>query len=181
MMMKMLQAGGMEILTDSIRKTDENNPKGYFEYEPVKGIVKDHTFLDSADGKAVKIISWLVKYLPDEYSYQVIFMSRNIDEIISSQKKMLERDGKSSDKQNPQKLSGIYIRHVNEVADWMSAQKNMALLYMNYNVILKEPLKNTKKIARFIDGGGGLDAERMASVIDIALYRQRIELSDNKT
>ena len=36
MMMKMLEAGGMQILTDNLRTADENNPKGYYEYERVK-------------------------------------------------------------------------------------------------------------------------------------------------
>ena len=36
MIMQMLKAGGMELLTDEIRTPDEDNPRGYYEYEPVK-------------------------------------------------------------------------------------------------------------------------------------------------
>ena len=32
MMMKMLEAGGMQVLTDNIRTPDEDNPKGYYEF-----------------------------------------------------------------------------------------------------------------------------------------------------
>ena len=36
MAMSMLEAGGLEIVTDGVRVADEHNPRGYYEYERVK-------------------------------------------------------------------------------------------------------------------------------------------------
>ena len=36
LMMQMLSAGGLPALTDDLREADESNPRGYFEFEPVK-------------------------------------------------------------------------------------------------------------------------------------------------
>src|SRR5687768_10988350 len=75
MMMKMLADGGLPSLTDQIRNADEDNPNGYYEFEPVKQLANGgHAWLAAADGKAVKIISALLEYLPGQYPYKVIFM-----------------------------------------------------------------------------------------------------------
>ena len=91
MMMQMLQAGGLEILTDAVRTPDGSNPKGYFEFEAVKDLDKGPppAWLTGARGKAVKIVSSLVRWLPESHDYQVIFMRRDLDEVILSQNKML--------------------------------------------------------------------------------------------
>ena len=98
MAMRMLEAGGVPILTDGVRTADDSNPRGYYEFEPVKGLDKpgDHTWLTGARGKAVKVISFLLKDLPDDNFYQVIFMRRHLDEVIDSQNKMLDRRGEDS-------------------------------------------------------------------------------------
>src|SRR4026209_2745330 len=81
MMMQMLQAGGLEILTDAVRTPDGSNPKGYFEFEAVKDLDKGQApaWLAGARGKAVKIVSSLVRWLPESNDYQVIFMQRNLN------------------------------------------------------------------------------------------------------
>src|SRR3990172_7400630 len=76
MMMKMLEAGGMPILTDGERSADIDNPKGYFELERIKNLERetDKSYLRAARGKALKVISFLIKELPDDNDYRVIFM-----------------------------------------------------------------------------------------------------------
>ena len=86
MMMMMLQTGGMAVLTDSIRQADDDNPRGYYEFECVKEIEHDKEWLPLAQGKAVKMISVLLRHLPDEYQYEVIFMRRKMEEILASQR-----------------------------------------------------------------------------------------------
>src|SRR5437899_574640 len=98
MMMKMLEAGGMEPLTDHVRTADEDNPKGYYEFERVKDLEKDQTWLEDAKGRYVKVISMLLKHLPAGYTYKVIFMRRTMEEILASQRKMLVRRGESPDR-----------------------------------------------------------------------------------
>ena len=97
MMMKMLDAGGMEILSDEVRKADEDNPKGYYEFEKVKELEKDASWMGQAAGKAVKIISALLMHLPEEYSYRIIFMRRKMEEILKSQEQMLIRRDEPTD------------------------------------------------------------------------------------
>ena len=54
--MQMLHAGGVPVLTDSLRAADTDNPRGYLEFERVKQIKTDKSWLDDAAGKAVKIV-----------------------------------------------------------------------------------------------------------------------------
>ena len=112
MMMKMLEAGGMQVLTDHIRTADEDNPKGYYEFERVKQIEHDQAWLPDAQGKVVKMISALLKHLPSSYTYKVIFMRRNIDEILASQKQMLIRRGEPTDVVSDEKLTELFDRHI---------------------------------------------------------------------
>ena len=55
MMMQMLAAGGMPVLTDGERDPDPDNPRGYFEFAPVKRTAQDARWLAGARGKAVKV------------------------------------------------------------------------------------------------------------------------------
>src|SRR5215813_2579369 len=90
MMMKMLAAGGLPVLVDAIRAADDDNPNGYFEFEPVKQLADgQNEWLTEAGGKVVKIISALLEYLPKSYHYKIIFMERELKEILASQQKML--------------------------------------------------------------------------------------------
>ena len=94
MMMKMLEAGGLKILTDNLREADANNPKGYYEFERVKQMKDGNlAWLPDAVGKVVKIVTGLIIYLPSDYKYKIIFMKRDLNEVLSSQKKMLGRLG----------------------------------------------------------------------------------------
>jgi hypothetical protein len=171
MMMQMLEAGGMDVLTDRIRKSDDDNPRGYFELEAVKRLSKDHGCLDDAEGKCVKVISELLKYLPQQYRYRVIFMQRNMEEIIASQNAMLMRKGKPTGNAGDEKLSQLFQRHLEQVMAWMEQQPNIDVLYVNYNEILKNPKEGVRKMGIFL--GSILDLERMAGAVDEALHRQR--------
>ena len=97
MMMKMLEAGGMELLTDEIRTADADNPKGYYEFERVKQIELDAEWLEDSRGKAVKMIAALLKHLPPDYDYEIIFMRRDIREVLASQRRMLVHRGEAPD------------------------------------------------------------------------------------
>jgi hypothetical protein len=171
MMMQMLEAGGMEALTDRIRKSDDDNPRGYYELEAVKRLGKDQSCLDDAEGKSVKVISELLKYLPSKYRYKVIFMLRNMEEILASQSAMLIRKGKPAGNVSDEKLSQLYGRHLEQVMTWMEQQPNIDVLTINYNEMLKHPKEDVGRIGAFL--GNTLNLERMASAVDGALHRQR--------
>ena len=112
LMMQMLDSGGMEVVTDNIRPPDEDNPKGYYEFEKAKKIKEDPSWLKDMRGKAFKIVSMLLYDLPADEKYKVIFMKRNMDEILSSQNKMLERLGQNP---NPDDEMGeLFAKHLNK-------------------------------------------------------------------
>src|ERR671934_2987374 len=93
LMMQMLHAGGMPLLIDEQRPPDTDNPNGYWEYEPVKRLQQDNSWMHKAEGKAVKVVSALLQYLPPQHIYKIIFMQRPMQEVLASQAVMLERRG----------------------------------------------------------------------------------------
>jgi hypothetical protein len=171
MMMRMLEAGGLQVLTDEIRAADEDNPEGYYEFEAVKQIEHDQTWLPEARGKAVKMVAALLKHLPPNYAYQVIFMQRRMEEILASQRRMLVRRGEPTDTVSDERLAVLFQRHLQQVEAWISEQPNIDALYVEYNRVLQDPIEHAQQINRFL--GGALDAEQMARVVDPTLYRQR--------
>jgi hypothetical protein len=172
MMMKMLASTGLEILTDNLRTADENNPKGYYEFERVKKLkAGDFDWLSMARGKVVKVISVLLEYLPNQYQYKIIFMRRNMDEVLSSQRQMLVRDGIQDDKIPDGKLAELYENHLQQVETWLEQQPNMSILYISYNQTLFDPGTNINRINQFL--GGNLNIKSMLQVVDQNLYRER--------
>ena len=172
MMMKMLDAGGLPILTDNLREADANNPKGYYEFERVKELPNgDYGWIPEAGGKVVKIVTGLIMNLPSDARYKVIFMQRAMKEVLSSQKKMLGRLGKEDDKVEDEKMKKIYQEHLKQVNAWIAKQPNIEVLYVNYNTMLENPLESLQKVNEFL--GGDLDVKVMAGVVDKELYRER--------
>ena len=172
MMMKMLDAGGIPPLTDEIREADADNPKGYYEYERVKKLDKgDTVWLEEAQGKSVKVISGLLKYLPEGYRYKVIFLQRRMEEILASQKQMLIRRGEPTDAVSDEKLAGLFRQHLRRIAAWIGEQPNFDIIYVDYNDILESPVEQVSKVNQFL--GHTLDEKNMIGVVDRSLYRQR--------
>ena len=172
LMMSMLEAGGLELLTDGARKADPDNPNGYFEFERVKGLeCGDHTWLDEAEGKAVKIISALLEHLPPAREYNVIFMNRRLAEVVASQDKMLARQGQPSNPKDRDRISELLQKHLLRVHGWLAAQANTRTLDVDYNELLEDPWPQIEQVNGFL--GGGLNLERMADVVLPNLYRNR--------
>jgi len=172
MMMSMLEAGGMRLLTDDSRKADEDNPKGYFEYERVKQIEYNKSWLEDSKGKAVKMISELLRYLPEGYFYKVIFMKRNMKEILASQRQMLIRRGKPENTISSEKMAELFEQHLRDIKTWLEAQPNMEVIYINYNEIIeKRREEELERVNLFL--GKRLCVKKMIRVIDKRLYRQR--------
>lgn len=170
MLMQMLAATDYPCLTDGVRKADADNPHGYFEYEQVKRIRQDRTWLPEAKGKAVKIIAQLIPFLPPQFGYRVIFMDRNISEVLASQQKMLQRAGKSGGNLSERQLGRIFERQVYEVKRGL-AQRNIPMLGVVYSDALQRPVEIAERVQAFL--GEDLDVCAMAAAIDPNLYRQR--------
>lgn len=171
MMMKMLEAGGIAPLTDELREADKDNPKGYYEFERVKQLEHDKAWLPDAEGKAVKIISQLLKHLPATYAYKVIFMRRSMEEILASQEKMLIRRGEEAKGIEDEKLAALFRQHLERVQAWLEKQPNFDVIYVSYNRVLEHPRQQARRVDAFLDRE--LDVLAMAQVVDPTLYRQR--------
>ena len=173
MTMKMLEAGGIPPLTDHIRASDTDNPKGYFEYERAKKLREgDTSWISDAEGKAVKIIGALLVHMPSDYKYRVLFMRRDMNEILASQAKMLKNRGEENTVDD-ETMAALFSKHVKQVEDWMNSQPNLQYIDVDYNAILTNPEPHIGKINKFL--GGKLDESAMLAVIDPNLYRQRKE------
>lgn len=171
MMMKMLDAGGIPPLTDNERTADEDNPKGYYEFERVKQLDTDTAWVTHAQGKAVKVISMLLKKLPSDHSYRIIFMERPLPEVLASQRKMLERRGEPTDRVDDGGLGLMYEKHLADIRAWLEDTSYVHVLAMPYHDVLTQPVKAVDQIVSFL--GREMDKEAMCRIVDPELYRQR--------
>jgi hypothetical protein len=171
-MMMMLDAAGICPIVDHVRKADPDNPQGYFEYERVKQLPDgDYEWLPAACGKAVKVISFLLRDLPRDYAYDVIFMERRMSEILASQRKMLERRGERPGPVSDQEMASVFKKHLDEITAWLDAQENIRYIEISYNRLVDDPEGECSKLVEFF--GGGLNLEAMKAKIAPQLYRQR--------
>jgi uncharacterized protein YcaQ len=171
MMMQMLAAGGMPVLTDGLRAADEDNPRGYFEYEPVKRTRRQPAWVSRAEGLAVKIVYALLRDLPAGHDYQVIMMHRDLAETIASQREMLRRSGRTGAEVSDETLRGLFDKELREVAAWLAAQPNFRVLDVEYTECVRDPARAAARVNRFL--GGTLDEASMISAVDPLLYRRR--------
>ncbi len=171
MLMKMLDAGGLQPLTDGVREPDEDNPGGYYELEQVKQLATENHWLEAAQGRVVKVISQLLDTLPNDRRYKVVFALREMDEILASQRAMLKRRGQVTDVVSDTEIAAVFGRHLQEVREWLQVQSHIEVLFVDYGAMLRDPLAASNRVADFL--ALPLDFEKMAGVVDQGLYRQR--------
>ncbi len=171
MMMRMLEVGGMPVLTDNIRKADIDNPNGYYEFEPVKQLRKDASWMADAPGKAVKMVYALLYELPEDHEYRVILMKRNLAEVVASQDTMLRRNNKNTGALDESQVVRVFQDQLQKLEVWLSGRENVSLLNVDYNDVVTDPTSAALKVDGFL--GFGLDTAAMIKVIDPLLYRQR--------
>jgi hypothetical protein len=171
MIMKMLEAGGLPVLTDGLRAADEDNPKGYYEVERVKGLAQeaDEGWLAEARGKGLKVISYLLKSLPPTFNYKVVFIRRDMDEVLASQRKMLARRGEAEETA-PERMRALFEDDLWRASYQLKRRPEFETIELHYSAVLGRPLEEARRLAAFV---GGLDAEAMAAAVDPALYRNR--------
>ncbi|MDX9752828.1 MAG: sulfotransferase domain-containing protein [bacterium] len=177
MVMQMLEAAGVPIATDAIRDADEDNPKGYFELERVKDLHQESnpSWLRQYQGKAIKIIAFLLLYLPKTLNYRVIFMERDLEEILKSQRKMLERRGEA-DPTSDAKMKENYRNHLIRVRWLLKNHAAFSVLFVAYQDVIRNPYEAAQRINRFL--GNRWDPLTMARVVDPSLYRNRKDSQD---
>ncbi|MGE5365166.1 MAG: sulfotransferase family protein [Bacteroidota bacterium] len=152
LMMQILEASGYEILTDGLRKADENNLNGYFEYEKVKSLGKDNSWMAGAEGKTVKIIAQLLPYIPEGFEYRIFFMERNLDEIVSSQSRMLGRLNKKISLVDNNMLKSVFEKQADAVIKQMAERTNASLLRVSFNGLMNNNETEIEALERFSEG-----------------------------
>jgi len=173
MLMKMLDAGGMEIMTDRERVADIDNPKGYFEYERVKNLEResDKSYVRAGRGKVLKVISFLIKDLPDDNDYRVIFMRRDLDEVLASQNKMIQRLGTTDSTAAEEAMKEAYRNDIVRTRLLCRNRPNFKLIEIHYKNTIEDPAATARSVNAFL--GGHLDEAAMREAVDGSLYRNR--------
>jgi hypothetical protein len=169
LMMQMLNKGGITVVTDHVRAADTDNPRGYYELEQVKKIKRDVSWLREMRGKAFKMVSQLLYELPSCERYRVIFMERDLDEVIDSQEKMLARLGKTA--APGAQIKSLFTSHLEQLREWLAKQQNIEVLYVHYNDVVERPETEAERIGAFLEGRA--DAREMVRSVDPSLYRNR--------
>lgn len=169
LMMQMLHRGGLEAVTDHERIADEDNPAGYYEFEPVKKMKQETAWLPDARGKVVKIISQLLFDLPATERYAVVFMQRSMNEVLASQDKMLARSGRKGAAHET--MRAAFQSHLAKLDAWLQTQPHIRVLKLEYAQVVAEPLTAAQRIKEFL--GLDLAPEHMAAAVDPSLYRNR--------
>lgn len=169
LMMQMLDRGGVPVFSDGERAADVDNPRGYYELEAVQRTKRDPSWLPAARGRCVKLVSSLLYDLPESESYRVLFMERDLEEVLSSQEKMLQRRGQPAAPRD--QIRNSFGVHLNRLFEWLPQQSHIRWLTVSYNRLLTDPRAEIATIIGFLDNVP--DGERMRSAIDLALYRNR--------
>ena len=166
LMMQLLNKSTLEILSDGIRQKDISNPEGYYELEAVKGIVRDNSFLKDALGKVVKIVAPLPIYLDKSLDYRIVFMRREIEEVLRSQEKMLNKDQTSE----REKFRTIYEMHLKKTYHFFESN-SIPYLDIQYKQLLNDSEVELQKLIEFLDLSTSVD--ELLSVIKVDLYRNK--------
>lgn len=171
MMMQMLAAGGLHPLVDHARAADEDNARGYFEYEPVKRTREDASWVEAAVGKVVKMVYLLLYDLPSDYRYRVVLMERPLVEVLASQRAMLARRGEPGADLPAERLAEAFVRQREKVEHWLGQQPNFQVLKVSYDNVLASPPQQVGRLVEFLDAR--LDHSAMVAAVEPALRRQK--------
>lgn len=84
---------------------------------------------------------------------------------------MLINRGKNPDEISDDQMAEVFEKNLQQIERWLQSQSNATRLDINYNQLMGNPEPLVKEINAFL--GGGLTIEKMLTVIDPSLYRQR--------
>jgi hypothetical protein len=172
LMMQMLESGGVEVLTDHARTADTDNPRGYYEFEKVKQIKHDASWLPATRGKAFKMVSQLLYDLPPTERYRILFMERDLEEMLLSQEKMLQRLNRPAAPR--EKIRQAYGLHLERLHQWLRQQRHIDMLHVRYSDLVEAPEREAERVREFL--GRPVIVEAMVKVVDPSLYRNRKSL-----
>ncbi len=170
LMMQMLVAGGLPALQDSHRPADEDNPRGYLEFAPAKNLRGDASWMPHGKGRVLKLVAQLVPFLPSGQSYRIIFMERSLDEVLASQRVMLDRHDRKGAALQTDQLKSAYQKQLDAV-NAMLDQAKANVLRVSHAEAIAKPREIAARVTSFL--GLPLDLDAMQAAIDPSLHRQR--------
>ena len=167
LMMRILQMGGLPVAFDESRPADENNPHGYFELEGGKIInsLMDGTIdIQSYRGYIIKVTAYGLQYLP-EANYRIIYMMRNINEVLKSMQKMGADIVEEKDRVLFNKLNRISL-------ELMRSRDDIEYITVNYRDLIDEPVGQIERLSGFLNVS--FDVNAAVRAVDPDLYRNRM-------
>ncbi len=170
MMMQMLANGGVPAFSDGNREADEDNPRGYFEHEKSTRLGSDASWVPEARGQAVKIVAQLLPFLPRGERYRVIFMDRDLHEIVKSQRVMLDRMERKGGRLTDARMMSTLDAQVAQVERLLARRPDIDSIFVDYASVLADPAGETRRIADFL--GGEFDVDAMVGGVDATLRNQ---------
>ncbi|MBX3169580.1 MAG: sulfotransferase family protein [Candidatus Eremiobacteraeota bacterium] len=156
LLMSMLQAGGLELVSDGGRPADQHNPRGYFE-------AGTWSEADSG-GKAVKLLDRQLEKADLQGPVRVLLLERDLTEVAASQQKMLGQPPDGRDW--PELLS----RELHRFKGWL-AGRGWPVWRVEHRRLIHQPQEVARELQTFL--GRPLDLKAMAGQVDPALYRNR--------
>jgi predicted AlkP superfamily phosphohydrolase/phosphomutase len=172
MMMQVMEACGITPLTDGKRIADENNLKGYYEMEAVKKLHLDNKWMASAENKVLKVVASQLPYLPDRFRYKIVFMKRDLAQVVKSQTAMLQRLGKLPKDTAPLFLEQQLKKDFQRAINWINNRNHVSYIEINYSNWMKNFDDEWKKFAEFLD----LETEKktiISEIADLKLFREK--------
>ena len=171
LMMQLLVAAGIAPMTDARRAPDEDNPLGYFELEKTLSLAKDNSWIPEARGKAIKIVAQLLPMLPAGEHYNIVFMDRDLDEVVASQHAMLVRQNRTGAQLDDAKLKETYTVQLERVRRGLAQRADVRTLTVNYSNLLADATAEVLRLAQFL--GEPFDRDAASAAVRPELRRQK--------
>lgn len=149
--MQLLEAAGIPPFTDGRRVADASNPQGYYEAEIVQTLPRDSSWLEQADGHAIKVIHLLLPHLPVERIQRVLVMERDLSAVLRSQEVMLERLGRRGAQLSNDRLQAVYGAQLQAAERWLERMPPETVLRLSYEACLVDPSASALTLLRWLD------------------------------
>ena len=170
MMMQMLDRGGVRTAFDNSRAADAHNPRGYYELaggKIINRLIEGNFDFQAYQGQVVKVTAYGLKFLPAGPQYRIVYMTRNLEEILKSMEKMSAKIDWTKDRTLFGKLNKFSL-------DLMESRKDIDYTIIEYRDVIDNSREAAERVAVFFDVP--LDIDRATQAVDAKLYRNRASL-----
>ena len=162
LLMRLLMAGGLEVLVDDAHKAGEPEPHGYYDYEPSLMLDVDRKtkeWVANAQGKAVKVMPYQLQYLPPTFDYRVVFVCRGVAEILDSWTAMGLPEVASAPGED--EAGRAAETDYASLEAQLLRQPHMPTMFVRYRDLTADPAAQSTRLVDFL--GLPLDVDAMAA------------------